>query len=159
MSVDLLQINPPVDLGGRWWALVALLALIALAVLAVGVLRWRSLGRGTVIAEDTSLEALRADALARVNEAAADHRAGRLHGPHACQAISRATRQFAGTASDGDADYESASQLAAAARRDPRLLPVAAFVASIQDDCFSPTARPDVDAVATSAGEVIGRWH
>ena len=49
--------------------------------------------------------------------------------------------------------------LRAAARRDPRLEGVATFISAIQDDCFSPTARPDVDAVAASAEEVIRAWH
>ena len=71
----------------------------------------------------------------------------------------RTTRWFAGTASNGDADYETAAQLTAAARRDPRLVGVATFVTNVQDDCFSPTARPDVDAVAASATEVIELWR
>lgn len=155
----LLQINPPIGLDWRWWALVALLTLAALAVMTIGVLRWRSLGRGRGRAVDTSLTDLRAQALERIASAATGYHAGTVRAQPACQDIGRATRWFAGTASDGDADYETALQLAAAARRDPRLEGVAAFVASIQDDCFSPTARPDVDAVAASAQEVIRAWH
>lgn len=155
----LLEINPPVGLDWRWWALAGLLVLAALAVMAIGALRWRTLGRGPAEGVDTSLTELRSDALARVSAAATKYHAGSLSAQHACQAVGRATRWFAGTASDGDADYETASQLAAAARRDPRLAAVAAFVAGIQDDCFSPTARPDVDAVAASAEDVIRQWH
>ncbi|MEO7588073.1 MAG: hypothetical protein ABIS84_08595 [Arachnia sp.] len=160
MPVDtLLQINPPIGLDWRWWALAGLLVVLAAAVMALGVLRWRALGHGTPEKADTSLADLRADALTRVTSASDAFHAGRVRSQEACQEIGRATRWFAGTASDGDADYETASQLAAAARRDPRLQPVAAFVTGIQDDCFSPTARPDVDAVAASAQEVIRQWH
>ena len=155
----LLEINPPVGLDWRWWALAGLLALAALAVMTIGILRWRSLGRGLGNDVDTSLDDLRSAALERVSAAATDYHVGKLSAQHACQSIGRAARWFAGTASDGDADYETALQLAAAARRDPRLEGVATFVAGIQNDCFSPTARPDVDAVATSAQEVIQAWH
>ncbi len=155
----LLQINPPIGLDWRWWALVALLALAALAVMAIGVLRWRSLGRGVVGVTDTSLVDLRAAALDRIAAATTGYHAGTLRAQPACQDIGRATRWFAGTASDGDADYETAVQLTAAARRDPRLEGVASFVVGIQEDCFSPTARPDVDAVAASAQEMIRAWH
>ena len=155
----LLEINPPVGLDWRWWALVGFLVLAALVVMALGVLRWRALGRSRHDEVDTSLSDLRSEALGRVTTASADYHAGRMNAQHACQAIGRAARWFAGTASDGDADYETASQLADAARRDPRLEGVATFVAGIQDDCFSPTARPDVDAVAASAEEVIRAWH
>lgn len=155
----LLQINPPVGLDWRWWALAALMALAACAAMAVGVLRWRTLGRVAVNTPDASLRELRADALARISAATADFHAGRANAQDSCQSIGRSARWFAGTASDGDADYETAAQLSTAARRDPRLQEVATFVAGIQDDCFSPTARPDVDAVATSAQDVIRQWH
>lgn len=155
----LLQINPPVGLDWRWWVLAALLALAACGVMAVGILRWRALGRTPVEVLDTSLRELRADALARVSAATADFHDGKTNAQDSCQAIGRAARWFAGTASDGDADYETAAQLTAAARRDPRLQDVATFVAGIQDDCFSPTARPDVDAVAGTAEDVIRQWH
>ncbi len=160
MPVDiLLEINPPVGLDWRWWALAAALALVAVAIVAVGILRWRMLGRGADASSETSLTTLRADALARVSEATAAYHSGGINAQNAVQDMGRATRWFAGTASDGDADYETAAQLAAAARRDPRLVDVATFVTSIQDDCFSPTARPDVDAVAASAEEVIQQWR
>ncbi|MDO5736472.1 MAG: hypothetical protein Q4P15_08355 [Propionibacteriaceae bacterium] len=160
MPADLLlEINPPVGLDWRWWAFVALLALAAVAVMAVGVLRWRRLGGPSGPGIDTSLTQLRSDALDRITSAAAGYHSGKLGAQPACQEMGRTTRWFAGTASDGDADYETASQLAAAARRDPRLLDVSTFIDSIQDDCFSPTARPDVDAVAASAQEVIRAWH
>lgn len=155
----LLQINPPIGLGLRWWGLVALLALMALAVMAIGILLWRSRGRTPVAAVDTSLTDLRSDALARISLAAADFHTGRASAQRTCQQISRTARWFAGMASDGDADYETAAQLSIAARRDPRLQEVAEFVTDIQDDCFSPTARPDVDAVASGAEEVIRLWH
>lgn len=160
MPADIvLQIYPPVGLGLRWWGLAALLALLAVAVMAIGVLRWRSLGRVPVPAGDTSLTDLRSEALARISEAAAAFHVGKMRAQDACQSMGRTARWFAGTASDGDADYETAAQLAAAARRDPRLQDVSTFVTGIQDDCFSPSARPDVDAVATSAEEVIRQWH
>ncbi|RMB58338.1 hypothetical protein [Tessaracoccus antarcticus] len=155
----LLEINPPIGLDWRWWALVGLLVLLAAAVMAVGVLRWRSLGRGPADTNDTSLRELRSAALSRISTATADYHAGRLNAQDAAQQIGRAARWFAGTASDGDADYETALQLAAAARRDPRLQPVASFVTGIQDQCFSPTAQPDVDAVAGGAEEVIRQWR
>lgn len=160
MPIDtLLQIYPPVGLGLRWWGLVALLVLLAVAVMAVGILRWRALGRPDTGQGDTSLEDLRSEALARISSAAASYHTGTARPQDACQAIGRATRWFAGTASDGDADYETAAQLRVAARRDPRLEGVATFIEGIQDDCFSPTARPDVDEVATHAEEVIRQWH
>ena len=160
MPVDiLLEINPPVGLDWRWWAIAGALALVALAVMSMGVLRWRLLGRSNDGSPDTSLITLRTDALARISAAATAYNSGGLNAQNAVQEMSRATRWFAGTASDGDADYETAAQLSAAARRDPRLLDVAAFVTSVQDDCFSATARPDVDAVAASAEEVIHQWH
>ena len=160
MPVDvLLQINPPIGLGLRWWGLVALLALLALAVMAIGILRWLSLGRAPVAAVDTSLTDLRSDALARISLSAANFHSGETPAQEACQQIGRTARWFAGMASDGDADYETAAQLGNAARRDPRLQEVATFVTDIQDDCFSAGARPDVDAVATRAEEVIRLWH
>lgn len=160
MPVDvLLEINPPVGLDWRWWAIAGAIALVALAIMAMGILRWRVLGRTSDDSPDMSLPTLRSDALARVSAAAAAHNSGGLTAQNAVQEMSRATRWFAGTASDGDADYETAAQLSAAARRDPRLLNVATFVMSIQDDCFSPYASPDVDAVAASAEEVIQRWR
>jgi len=155
----LLEINPPVGLDWRWWAVAGALALVAVAVMAVGILRWRVLGRGTDGSPEMSLTTLRSDALARVSEATAAYHSGGINAQNAVQQMSRATRWFAGTASDGDADYETAAQLSVAARRDPRLLDVATFVTSIQADCFSPTARPDVDAVAASAEEVIHAWR
>lgn len=160
MPADIvLQIYPPVGLGLRWWGLVALLALLAVAVMVIGVLRWRSLGRVSVQGGDTSLTELRSEALVRISDAAADFHVGKLRAQDACQTMGRTARWFAGTASDGDADYETAAQLAEAARRDPRLEDVSTFVTSIQDDCFSPTARPDVDAVAAAAEQVIRQWH
>lgn len=160
MPVDiLLEINPPVGLDWRWWAIAGALALVAVAVMAVGILRWRVLGRGTDGSPDMSLTTLRADALTRISEATAAYHCGGINAQNAVQSMGRATRWFAGTASDGDADYETAAQLSAAARRDPRLLDVATFVTGIQTDCFSPTARPDVDAVAASATEVIHAWR
>ncbi|MGO1385221.1 MAG: hypothetical protein ACTHWA_01970 [Arachnia sp.] len=160
MPVDiLLEINPPVGLDWRWWAIAAALVVAAVAVMALGVTRWRALGRTTDGSSDTSLTTLRSDALARVSEAAASYHAGGINAQNAVQEMGRTARWFAGTASDGDADYETAAQLSAAARRDPRLLDVATFVTSIQADCFSPTARPDVDAVAASASGVIHQWR
>ncbi len=160
MPVDvLLEINPPVGLDWRWWAIAGALVLVAAAVMAVGILRWRVLGRSTGGAPEMSLTTLRTDALARISTAAADYHSGGIDAQNAVQEMSRVTRWFAGTASDGDADYETAVQLSAAARRDPRLVEVATFVTSVQADCFSPTARPDVDAVAASAVEVIHQWR
>ncbi len=160
MPVDvLLEINPPVGLDWRWWAIAGVLTVVALAIMAAGTLRWRALGSNNDGPPDLSLPTLRSEALARVSAAAAAHQTGNLDARNAVQDMGRAARWFAGTASDGDADYETAAQLSAAARRDPRLLDVAAFVTSIQHDCFSPTARPDVDAVAASAEEVIRRWR
>lgn len=155
----LLEINPPVGLDWRWWAIAGGIALVALAVMGMGVLRWRMLGRTSDFSPDLSLPTLRSSALARISAAAAAHEAGDIDAQNAAQEMSRATRWFAGTASDGDADYETAAQLSAAARRDPRLMDVASFVTSIQHDCFSPSASPDVAAVAASAEEVIQRWR
>lgn len=155
----LLELNPPIGLDWQWWALAAALLLAAIAVLTLGVRRWHVLGRPPSVTGDTSLEKLRAEALMRVGAARSTHHDGGIDAQRACQDMGRATRWFIGTASDGDADYETAAQLSAAARRDPRLEHVARFIASIQDDCFSPTARPDVDAVAVSAQEVIRQWH
>lgn len=155
----LLEINPPVALDWRWWALAVALILVAIAVIVLGLLRWRSLGRAPSASSGTSLETLRQEALARVATARSSHHDGEIDAQRACQKVGRATRWFVGTACDGDADYETAAQLAAAARRNPRLEHVSRFITSIQDDCFSPTARPDVDAVAASAEEVIRQWH
>lgn len=160
MPVDvLLEINPPVSLDWRWWALAGALALVAVAVTSVGILRWRVLGRSRVVSRDMSLTTLRSQALTWVEQSTAAYHSGEINAQDACQELSRASRWFAGTASDGDADYETAMQLSAAARRDPRLEGVAHFVSAIQSDCFSPTARPDVDAVAAFATEVIQQWH
>lgn len=160
MPVDvLLEINPPVGLDWRWWALAAALVMVAVAIMVLGVLRWRALGRTPSPTQDTSLEALRSEALTRVDTARSTHHDGGIDAQRACQDVGRATRWFVGTASDGDADYETSAQLSTAARRDPRLEHVARFIAGIQDDSFSPTARPDVDAVAASAEEVIRQWH
>lgn len=160
MPVDvLLHINPPVALGVRWWALCAGLALLAVAVLVAGILRWRFLGHSHTGNPDTSMATLRAEALGRIAATTSAFHAGNLKAQSACQAISRATRQFAGTASDGDADFETAAQISTAARREPRLHALASFVTSIQDDCFSPDAAPDVDGVADSARDVIQQWR
>ncbi len=160
MPVDvLLEIGPPVGLDWRWWAISAALMLVAVAVMAVGVQRWRMLGRIREGSSDTSLAELRSQALDRIGAATAGYHSGGINAQTAVQEMSRAARFFVGTASDGDADYETAAQLNTAARRDPRLLEVATFVASIQHDCFSPTARPDVDAVAAAAEEVILQWR
>lgn len=160
MLVDvLLEINPPVGLDWRWSALAAGLVLAAIVVMILGILRWRTLGRTPSLTGDTSLETLRSEALTRVEAARSAHHDGGIDAQRACQDVGRSTRWFVGTASDGDADYETAAQLSAAARRVPRLEHVARFITSIQEDCFSPTARPDVDTVASSAEEVIRQWH
>ena len=160
MPVDILmEINPPIGLDWRWWAIAGALVLVAVTVLAVGVLRWRALDRTPHGSFDMSLAELRSDALARIDAAATGYHSGAIRAQNAVQDMSRTTRWFAGTASNGDADYETAAQLTAAARRDPRLVGVATFVTNVQDDCFSPTARPDVDAVAASATEVIELWR
>lgn len=160
MPIDVfLEINPPVGLGLRWWAIVAALVVVGLLVMLLGVLQWRSLGRRNDVSPDLSLQMLRSQANARISTVAASFGSGTLDAQGACQELSRATRWFAGTASDGDADYETAEQLVSAARRDPRLIPVARFVADIRDDCFSPSATPDVEARAASAKDVITQWH
>ncbi len=160
MPVDVfLEINPPVGLDWRWWAIAAALVLVALAIMAVGIQRWRALGRNLDGSPEVSLTELRTSALSRISAATATYHSGGINAQNAVQEMSRATRWFAGTASDGDADYETAAQLNAAARRDPRLVDVATFVSDVQDDSFSPTARPDVDAVADAAKEVIRQWR
>ena len=66
---------------------------------------------------------------------------------------------FIGTVTDGDTDYSSLAQLNWAARRDPRLERVAAFVAGTQAACFDPAVSPDAETVAEQGREVILTWR
>ncbi|WP_297742771.1 hypothetical protein [uncultured Tessaracoccus sp.] len=154
----LLELPPiePVVAASRWWWLLAVGALVlALAVLAVGVWRWRAL-RPSPPDVDTSLERLRESALEQVGADALLERP-----KDAAQALSRTVRRFVGVASGGNADYEPASQLAAAAERDRRLAPVAALVSDLQEVSFSasPGDGFDVAARAEQAREVIRAWR
>lgn len=154
----LLELPPiePVVASSWWWWLIAVGALVvALAVMAVGVWRWRAL-RPSPPEADTSLERLRESALEQVGADAL-----RAQPKDAAQALSRTVRRFVGVASGGNADYETASQLAAAAERDRRLAPVAALVSDLQEVSFSasPGEGFDVAAHAEQAREVIHAWR
>ena len=154
----LLELPPiePVVAASWWWWLVAIGALIlALGVLAVGVWRWRAL-RPSPPEADTSLERLRESALEQVD---ADARLGQPK--DAAQALSRTVRRFVGVASGGNADYETASQLAAAAEHDRRLAPVAALVSDLQEVGFAASLDDDFDVAAHAerAREVIRAWR
>ena len=155
----MLLVLPPIEpvvATSWWWWLVAIGALVlALAVLTVGVWRWRAL-RPSPPEADTSLERLRESALEQVGADA------RLAQPRdAAQALSRTVRRFVGVASGGNADYETASQLAAAAERDQRLAPVAALVSDLQEVGFAASLDDDFDvaAHAEQAREVIRAWR
>ena len=154
----LLEVPPlqPVVAGSWWWWLVAAAAIVvALAVLAVGIWRWRAL-KPLPPEVDTSLERLREAALAQVDIDA------QLETPRAAaQALSRTVRRFVGVASGGDADYQTTSQLADAARQDRRLAPVAAVVADWQEASFAAVPSTDFDVVsqAERAREVIRSWR
>lgn len=154
----LLELPPiePVVAASWWWWLVAIGALVlALAVLTVGVWRWRAL-RPSPPEADTSLERLRESALEQVD---ADARLGQPK--DAAQALSRTARRFVGVVSGGNADYETASQIAAAAERDRRLAPVAALVSDLQEVGFATSLDDDFDVAAHAerAREVIRAWR
>lgn len=153
MLLEIPPIHPAVSASGWWWAVAVGALLLAVLLLVVGVWRWHAL-RPRPQPVDDSLDVLRQDALRRIDEAAASPE------PHdAAQALSRAVRRFVGTASDGDADYSTAEELARDAETDPRLVPAAQFTADLQQAAFAPRTQPDVAAMADRAREVVRAWR
>lgn len=151
-EVVLLAGRPPVTMAPWWWLVIAGAVLLALGLVVVGQWRWRLLGR--VPRADDSLTRLRQDALAELAGAVASADPPRV----VCQRISRITRRFVGTAGDCDVDFATAARVHAAARHDPRLEPLDAFVREIDPVCFDPAARPDPEVHAARAREVIEQW-
>lgn len=153
MPLEIAPIHPPVPYPLVWAAPAAGLVLLSILIAALGLWRWRALAP-TPLRVDDSLERCRLEALTAI-EGAERHPDAR----EACQRISRATRRFVGLASDSDADYSSLRRLRRAADDDPRLLPVATFVADTRDACFDPAADPDVAEVARAARRVVLSWR
>lgn len=155
MPLEIPPIQPVVAGSGWWWLVAAAAVVVALVVLAVGIWRWRAL-KPAPPQVDRSLERLREAALAQV-----EIDAGQETPNAAAQALSRTVRRFVGMASGGDADYQTASQLADAAKEDRRLAPVAAVVADLQDASFQAAPSTDFDVAwhAQRAREVIRAWR
>lgn len=152
MSANVLELQPPVSLAWWWWLIVVGLLLVGAALTFIAAWVWRRRPRPT--APDDSFTEVREQALAAVDEA--------LHAPSprlACQRVVAAVKRFIGTVADTDTDFRSHAQLDAAARRDPRMVPVAQFVAVTLADCFDPAADPDAEHVAERGREVILAWR
>ena len=152
MPGELLELQPPVALAWWWWLVVAGLVLMAAALGFLTFRLWPT--TRTVAAPDDSLAEVRSQALEAISSAL------EAPAPHlACQRVVAAVKGFIGTVTDGDTDYSSLAQLNWAARRDPRLERVAAFVAGTQAACFDPAVSPDAESVAEQGREVILTWR
>lgn len=152
MAPDSLLVLPPVPHSPWLWWVAAGFLLLGIGCCVTAVVLWRTAPAPP--GRDESLERLRSGALAEIEAAQrmADPREG-------TQRIVATVKRFIGTASDGNADYSSSRQLTSLAVRDPRLAPLAEFVAATQPDCFDPGHTPDPSAVAARGREVILQWR
>ncbi|WP_418058812.1 hypothetical protein [Pimelobacter simplex] len=149
------EIYPPEAYSPWWWLVVA-----GCVAGIVAVLWWarRAVRSAAPAARgDEALARLRAETLARLGDVERDHAAGRLGLADAHQRLSAEVRRFAGTATGGHADYRVLAELRPAAVRDPRLGPVVALVAAVQDPAFAGGAAP-LAPLLDQAREVVRRW-
>lgn len=156
MSADLLEttIHPAVPLSWWWWLVLAALIVVAAALLIIGITRWRHLRAEVAPAPDTSLDLLRTETLAAIDEA------GRAPSPQEkARLTGRALRRFAGLVLDGDADYQTAGQLRTAALKDPRLAEVSELTDRVDELAWGSPDDQATTELSARAREVVSSWH
>lgn len=152
-----LQIHPPLTHSAWLW-------LVALGLLLAGVgLGWlmRRCARAweaEKAAGEATVESLRADCLARIEQLRADHEAGLVDDRQVHQELSAALRQFVGTAGDGDEDYQVLSEIRRSAAEQPRLVPLADFVEAGYLASYSASGESSVEDALARAREVATGW-
>lgn len=146
------DLHPIATMPAWWWLILGALAIAGISFLSIAALQLRR--RPEPVEPDDSLGTLRAATLAAIDAATRQE-----PGTAACRSVVAEARRFVGIVTDSSVDYLSDTQLSWAARRNPRLLPIAQLVHDTQEWCFSPTATPDVDDVADRAREVVREWR
>jgi hypothetical protein len=153
------DVYPPVDYSPWWWLVVAG---CVLGIVAVGWWARRSLrGLRPPATPRDALEALRGETLARLAALEASYAAGDLGPADAHQRLGAEVRRFAGTATNGDADYRVLPELRLAAVKEPRLEPVVWLLAVLEAAAFEPagTTSPPSPPVFARAREVVEQWE
>jgi len=149
------QVNPPV--GYVWWWLV-----LAGSVAGLAVLWWwarRILRQTDGLGTTSLLEQVRAQTLAEIDAVARRCAAGELDGKAVAVGIGGAVRRFAGTVTDGDADYSTLPMLRRTAVKDPRLEPVVELLAWLAPAAYDGITQLDVERARLAAREVVSRWQ
>ncbi|MCR1785898.1 hypothetical protein KVF89_25410 [Nocardioides carbamazepini] len=153
------SVYPPESYSPWWWLVVALCLLGMLAVLWWARRALRTLDDGD--GGGALLEKVRGETLARIDGIAAALASGDLTTARAAARLSAEVRRFAGTVTNGNADYLVLPELRRAALVDARLEPVVAVVAGVESTAFAPSG-PSGDAglagAFEQAREVVRQW-
>lgn len=149
-------IYPPEAYHWGWWLVVA--GCLLGIVLAGWWLGWTLRGLRPAPDGPDDLAGLKREAIAQLDQLAAEYAGGGCTEAVAVQRVSAIVRRFAGIASHGDADYQVAPELRRAAVKDPRLQPVADLVTWMEPAAFGGNAEPRLTDTVARAREVIDRW-
>lgn len=151
------EIYPPASYSPWWWVVVAV-CLLGI----VGVIWWARRSLRTVSPTTTRedlVERLRGQTLAQIDRIAASVASGKVTTADGAALLSAEVRRFAGTVTNGNADYLVLPELRREAARDLRLAPVVEVVESAEDAAFAPGRRDGVlDLLADRAREVVRGW-
>lgn len=153
------SVYPPESYSPWWWLVVALCLLGILAVLWWARRALRTLDNGD--SGGALLEKVRGETLARIDGIAAALASGDLTTARAAARLSAEVRRFAGTVTNGNADYLVLPELRRAALADARLEPVVTVVAGVESTAFAPSGSSDDAGLAAAleqAREVVRRW-
>lgn len=158
MPRDVLELYGPFAYSAVWVPLAVGAAVAALVLPALGWWLTRARRpRPAAVAAARPVD-LRADALAQIEATRQAHQRGEIGDREAHSRLSQVVRGYVAGVTGGDVDAMTLDELRAEVARNPRLAPVAEFVAAVYPPTFAPGSAREVQRSLAQAYEVVSRW-